>query len=152
HLSHGWSDIGTCRPRRGTGHHCPLAKHKADTLRLQATRLAQVQSTCIARPALTRLRPFDHCADALQVEWLTALVAVAGPSSQSPCACVHAASEVQQPALCQPNRTSDAGKRPCYLSFCISRANLAKFSAALGEVVIHSSLSPPVTNSSPLLS
>src|SRR5262245_25231796 len=101
-----------------------------------------------------RLRPFDHCADALQVEWLTALVAVAGPSSQSPCACVpkrHAASEVQQPALCQPNRTSDADKRPRYLFFCISRANLAKFSAALGEVVIHSSLSPPVTNSSPLL-
>jgi len=40
---------------------------------------------------------------------------------------------------------------PCYLLFCISRANLAKFSAALGEAVIHSSLSPPVTNSSPLL-
>ena len=47
--------------------------------------------------------------------------------------------------------TSDAGKAPCYLVFFISRANLAKFSAALGEAVIHSSLSPPVTNSSPLL-
>ena len=47
--------------------------------------------------------------------------------------------------------TSDVGKAPRYLGFFISRANLAKFSAALGEAVIHSSLSPPVTNSSPLL-
>jgi hypothetical protein len=50
-----------------------------------------------------------------------------------------------------PRRWTPNAQGPRYLLFCISRANLAKFSAALGEVVIHSSLSPPVTNSSPLL-
>ena len=51
----------------------------------------------------------------------------------------------------QDRSPTSAGKAPRYLGFFISRANLAKFSAALGEAVIHSSLSPPVTNSSPLL-
>jgi hypothetical protein len=49
------------------------------------------------------------------------------------------------------SRDERGGQRPRYLCFRISRANLAKFSAALGEVVIHSSLSVPVTCSSPLL-
>ena len=34
------------------------------------------KSICIVRPALPRLRSFDHCADALRVKWLVALVDV----------------------------------------------------------------------------
>jgi hypothetical protein len=37
-----------------------------------------------------------------------------------------------------------------YLGFCVSPVNFARLSAALGDAIIQSSLSPPVTNSSPL--
>ena len=40
--------------------------------------LAIPKSICIARPALPRLRSFNHRADALGIERLTSLVAVAG--------------------------------------------------------------------------
>ena len=53
----------------------------ADILR-QVTRrsLAMPKSICIARPALLRLRSFNHRAYALGIERLTSLVAVAAAS------------------------------------------------------------------------
>jgi hypothetical protein len=65
-------------PELARGRPWSAARHRGSLLGDDRHLVGWSRPICIARPALSRLRPLDHCADALRVDGLAALVAVAG--------------------------------------------------------------------------